>query len=136
MSNWRSLYSLISWSNRAQKKVWKPTSSMTFFMFGDNTSHLPFNIWRLPRLLRFCKTKFNQSLRCSQNTMSQNTHSKTPTNKIRPLKILAKPQRPFHKLKSNDIPTISTINPKILHLHKSIQQWLKPTKKSHAQHQK
>ena len=26
-------------------------------MSGDNISHVPFSIWRLPRLLRFCKTK-------------------------------------------------------------------------------
>ena len=74
---------------------------ITFLMSRDNASHLHFNIWRLPRLLRFYKTKFSQSFWYSQNTMfsqsfwySQNTmfqnaHSKIPTNKIMPLKKIS-----------------------------------------------
>ena len=80
-SNWRSLYSLASWFNKAWKKIWNLASLMMFLMSGDNISYMPFNIWRLPQLLRFYKTKFSQSLRCPQNTMSQNTHSKISTNK-------------------------------------------------------
>ena len=64
-----------------RKKVWKWASLMKFSMFGDNISHMPFNIWRLPRFLRLYKTKFSQSLRCPQNTMPQNTHSKILTKK-------------------------------------------------------
>ena len=32
---------------------------MMFLIFGDNISHMHFNIWRLPQLLRFYKTKFD-----------------------------------------------------------------------------
>ena len=64
-----------------RKKVWKWASLMKFSMSRDNISHMPFNIWRLPRFLRLYKTKFSQSLRCPQNTMPQNTHSKILTKK-------------------------------------------------------
>ena len=76
----------------------------------DNISYMPFNIWRLPQLLRFYKTKFSQSLRCPQNTMSQNTHSKISTNKKIPCP-------------KNLMPKNSMSNKKIL------------CKKSHVQHQ-
>ena len=64
-----------------RKKAWKWASLMKFSMSRDNISHMPFNIWRLPRFLRLYRTKFSQSLRCPQNTMSQNTHPKIPTYK-------------------------------------------------------
>ena len=67
-SNWRSLYSWVSWCNKASKKVWKPVSLMMFLISGDNISYMPFNIWRLPRLLRFCKTKFGPSSAWSKIT--------------------------------------------------------------------
>ena len=109
-SNWRSLYSLASWFNKAWKKIWNLASLMMFLMSGDNISYMPFNIWRLPQLLRFYKTKFSQSLRCPQNTMSQNTHSKISTNKKIPCP-------------KNLMPKNSMSNKKIL------------CKKSHVQHQ-
>ena len=40
-SNWRSLYSWVSWFNKALKKVWKPASLMIFLISGDNISHMP-----------------------------------------------------------------------------------------------
>ena len=67
-SNWRSLYSWVSLCNKASKKVWKPVSLMMFLISGDNISYMPFNIWRLPRLLRFCKTKFGPSSAWSKIT--------------------------------------------------------------------
>ena len=56
-SNWRSLYSCVSWFNKALKKVPKPASLMMFFMLGDNVAHALFNIWRLLWLLRLYNTK-------------------------------------------------------------------------------
>ena len=56
-SNWRSLYSCVSWFNKVSKKVPKPASLMMFFMLVDNATHALFNIRRLPRLLWLCNTK-------------------------------------------------------------------------------
>ena len=58
---------------------------MMFLISGDNISHMPFNIWRLPRLLWFCKKKFDPTLAwpiitCpkknshDQNHMFKNSH--------------------------------------------------------------
>ena len=56
-SNWRSLYSCVSWFNKVSKKVPKPASLVIFFMLGDNGAHALFNIWRLSRLLRLYNRK-------------------------------------------------------------------------------
>ena len=56
-SNWKSLYSCVSWFNKVLKKVPKLASLTMFLMLGDNDSHVFFNTWRLPWLLRLCNTK-------------------------------------------------------------------------------
>ena len=82
-----------------RKKVWKWASLMKFSMSRDNISHMPFNIWRLPRFLRLYKTKFSQSLRCPQNTMPQNTHSKILTKKKKKKLHVKKKKNPMPKKK-------------------------------------
>ena len=56
-SNWRSLYSCVSWFDKASKKVPKLASLMMFLMLRDNDAHSLFNIWRLPWLLRLYNIK-------------------------------------------------------------------------------
>ena len=69
-TNWRSFYSWVFWFNKASKKVPKPTSLMIFLIFGDNASHMPFNIWRLPWHLRFCNTNL------AHHQDAKNSHAK------------------------------------------------------------
>ena len=99
-----------------RKKVWKWASLMKFSMSMDNISHMPFNIWRLPRFLRLYKTKFSQSLRCPQNTMPQNTHSKILTKKKKK-NYMSKKKKKIPCQKKN---SISKKIPCPTHTHKSI----------------
>ena len=76
------MYSWDSWFNKASKKFLKPALLIIFMIFGDNISHVPFSIWRLPWLLRFYKTKFDPSWRCQKKKSHANKkisfHAKFP----------------------------------------------------------
>ena len=64
-----------------------------FLIFGDSISYVPFSIWRLPWLLRFCKTKFDQSSRCPKKkkiTCPTNSYTKITCPKNSHTKICPK----------------------------------------------
>ena len=79
-NNWRSLYSYVSWFDKASKKAPKSASLMMLLMLGDNAAHAFFNIWRLPRLLNFATQKFSRSISMTKTHITKKFHTQKKNN--------------------------------------------------------